>query len=206
MSHGGHHIVRRGAPMTNPRLLPIGSSDASPGTRRSTPSLSRSATAPGSRRTVEGYGRMLWPFYTRGRIRCNRLGHNERVPERCDGPIPTSRWTQIARGRSRCSARPERPLRQSQRKRALARASFAFLLRELRESIHLSDHNLLVVELSRRARRCPRARGLGSIRAARSGRSTARVRHPGKDALMPPIAVPSCRYASKFRRSAFTRI
>ncbi|MGO9181163.1 MAG: tyrosine-type recombinase/integrase [Candidatus Limnocylindrales bacterium] len=49
--------------MTNPRLLPTGSSDADRWDQALYAFLVEKGNRSGSRRTVEGYGRMLWPFF-----------------------------------------------------------------------------------------------------------------------------------------------
>jgi site-specific recombinase XerD len=49
--------------MTNPRLLPTGSSEGSSWDNALYAFLVEKGNRSGSRRTVEGYGRMLWPFF-----------------------------------------------------------------------------------------------------------------------------------------------
>jgi integrase/recombinase XerC len=49
--------------MTSPRLLPTGASDGSPWHQALYAFLVEKGNRSGSRRTVEGYGRMLWPFF-----------------------------------------------------------------------------------------------------------------------------------------------
>ncbi|MGC8634201.1 MAG: site-specific integrase [Candidatus Limnocylindrales bacterium] len=49
--------------MTSPRLLPARTSDASPWDQALYAFLVEKGARSGSRRTVEGYGRMLWPFF-----------------------------------------------------------------------------------------------------------------------------------------------
>jgi site-specific recombinase XerD len=49
--------------MTNPRLLPTGSSESDPWDQALYAFLIEKHARSGSRRTVEGYGRMLWPFF-----------------------------------------------------------------------------------------------------------------------------------------------
>jgi integrase len=49
--------------MTNPRLLPTGSSEGNPWDQALYAFLVEKGNRSGSRRTVEGYGRMLWPFF-----------------------------------------------------------------------------------------------------------------------------------------------
>jgi len=49
--------------MTNPRLLPAGSSESNPWDQALYAFLVEKGNRSGSRRTVEGYGRMLWPFF-----------------------------------------------------------------------------------------------------------------------------------------------
>src|SRR5271157_1314179 len=49
--------------MTNARLLPAGPSDGDPWDQALYAFLIEKGNRSGSRRTVEGYGRMLWPFF-----------------------------------------------------------------------------------------------------------------------------------------------
>ncbi|MGC8634757.1 MAG: site-specific integrase [Candidatus Limnocylindrales bacterium] len=49
--------------MTSPRLLPAASGDASPWDQALYAFLVEKGNRSGSQRTVEGYGRMLWPFF-----------------------------------------------------------------------------------------------------------------------------------------------
>lgn len=49
--------------MTNPRLLPVGSSEGDPWDQALYAFLIEKHARSGSRRTVEGYGRMLWPYF-----------------------------------------------------------------------------------------------------------------------------------------------
>ena len=49
--------------MTNLRLLPTGSADANPWDQALYAFLVEKGNRSGSRRTVEGYGRTLWPFF-----------------------------------------------------------------------------------------------------------------------------------------------
>jgi integrase len=49
--------------MTSPRLLPAASGDASPWDEALLAFLVEKGNRSGSRRTLEGYGRMLWPFF-----------------------------------------------------------------------------------------------------------------------------------------------
>jgi len=49
--------------MTNPRLLPAASSEGNPWDQALYAFLIEKGNRSGSRRTIEGYGRMLWPFF-----------------------------------------------------------------------------------------------------------------------------------------------
>ena len=49
--------------MTNPRLLPAASTGSDPWDQALYAFLVEKGNRSGSRRTVEGYGRMLWPFF-----------------------------------------------------------------------------------------------------------------------------------------------
>jgi len=56
-------ITHEGEPMTNPRLLPTGSTEGNTWDQALYAFLIEKGNRSGSRRTVEGYGRMLWPFF-----------------------------------------------------------------------------------------------------------------------------------------------
>lgn len=49
--------------MPNPRLLPTSAGDGSPWNQALDAFLVEKGNRSGSRHTVEGYGRMLWPFF-----------------------------------------------------------------------------------------------------------------------------------------------
>jgi site-specific recombinase XerD len=60
---GVDHIPHEDTRMTAPRLLPAASAGASPWDQALYAFLVEKGNRSGSRRTVEGYGRMLWPFF-----------------------------------------------------------------------------------------------------------------------------------------------